>query len=299
MGSPKKLKIGTRGSPLALAQARLLLVQLPDATIVPIQTSGDRFRGQSLAEAGGKGLFVKEIEEALLNREVDLAVHSLKDLPGILPEDLMLVCFLKREDPRDCLVSIQYRHFADLPRGARIGTGSPRRLIQLLAKRPDLKIEPIRGNVDTRLRKLQGGKYDALILAAAGLKRLQKEAAITEYLDPSWLLPAVGQGILAIEMCRGDRELAFFLRRGLSHPATETAARAERAFLQAMGGDCYTPMAGLATVEGDGLHLEGWLATPDGKKSIRLARSGPIAKAEGIGQVLAREILDALGANSS
>lgn len=305
MASPKVLKIGTRGSALALAQTQQVIAQLKNLhpeliiQIVTIKTSGDQFKGKLLAEAGGKGLFVKEIEEALLKGEIDLAIHSLKDLPGQLPKDLTLACFPKREDPRDCFLSPKYKKFEDLPAGAVIGTGSIRRRLQILAKRPDLKCEPIRGNVDTRLRKLGDENYDALILAAAGLKRLQRETVICEYFEPEFFIPAVGQGILAIEIHKSNEVLADFLKQALADEPTAVAARAERIFLQTIGGDCFTPMGGYATVAKQSVRLLGWLASPDGTKQVRRNQSGPIDNPEKLGQELAGGILDAIASHQS
>lgn len=300
MALPKALKVGSRGSALALAQTNSIVTELqqknPQLTIeiVTIQTSGDRFRGKRLAEAGGKGLFVKEIEEALLEGQIDFAIHSLKDMPGSLPGNLQLACFPKRADPRDCFVSLKYKRFEDLPADAVIGTASPRRTVQILAKRPDLKAEPIRGNVETRLKKLNDGNYDAIILAAAGLERLGKTEVVTEYFEPGFLLPAVGQGILAIEVRQSGQTLADFLKKNLNHEPTETAALAERAFLQTIGGDCFTPLGGLAQIQNRNLYLQGWLATPDGKRQARLGQSGSVEKPEELGEALAKEILNAI-----
>ena len=304
---PKILKLGTRGSALALVQAGHIKAALQkkypnlDIEITIIQTSGDRFQGARLADAGGKGLFVKEIEEALLDGRIDFAVHSLKDLPGILPDDLTLACFPKREDPRDCFVSFNYSSLEDLPKGAKVGTSSPRREAQLLALRPDLVVEPIRGNVETRLKKVEEGFYDATILANAGLKRLQKENIPRALLEPDSFVPAVGQGILGIEIRKsaGDPAtplLAKLLTEALDDSPTSAAARAERLFLKEMGGDCYTPLAGHATVVGNTvagkeMKMIGWLGMPDGKTFIRAEKIGSTDNPEALGHQLAEAIL--------
>lgn len=296
MKSPKVLKLGTRGSSLALAQARQIAEPLQNIEIVTIQTSGDRYKGRRLAEAGGKGLFVKEIEEALLAKKIDLAVHSLKDLPAFLAPGLEFVCYPKREDPRDCFVSFKYKRLNDLPKGAVVGTGSPRRMVQLMNKRPDLKVEPIRGNVDTRLRKLKEGHYDALILASAGLHRLQKREVICEYFEPDFFLPAIGQGILAVETRKEDEALAERLKI-LEDSETATVAKAERAFLKTIGGDCYTPMSAFARITDGKIKLTGWLSSPDGSKQVRREKEGGRNQAGLLGKSLAEEILDAYPAD--
>lgn len=305
MKSPRSLKIGTRGSALALAQSDEIISRIktkhPEIAIQPviIKTSGDIYKGKRLADVGGKGLFVKEIEEALLKNEIDFAVHSLKDLPGFLPEGLTLACFPKREDPRDCFLSLKFKNFDQLPKGALIGTGSPRRTAQILSLRPDLKVEPIRGNVDTRLQKLKEGNCDALILAAAGLHRLQREDRIAQYFDSDRLIPAVGQGILGIEVRKGDQDLIPWLKEILDDPETAIAAKAERAFLAKIGGDCYTPMAGYAWIENEKLKMIGWLSLPDRTKAVRREKEGSPEFPENLGKSLAEEILNAIVAHKT
>ncbi|MDO8526175.1 MAG: hydroxymethylbilane synthase [Deltaproteobacteria bacterium] len=293
-------KLGTRGSPLALTQSRGVALSLqqrdPNLKIeeVIIETSGDRYTGDRLADAGGKALFVKEIEEALLTKKVDFAVHSLKDVPGILPQGLMLAAFPPREDARDAFLSVRYASFDALPRGARLGTSSPRREMQIRAMRPDLVILPVRGNIDTRLKKIENGEYDALVLAAAGLHRLNKKNVIRNYFDPDVLIPAVGQGVLGIETRVDEKELISFLKTHLEERVSSLTARAERMFLEKMGGDCYTPLAGYARLQGETLHLVGWMATPDGQRNVRLEKSGPSTHPEELGAVLAGEVLHAI-----
>jgi hydroxymethylbilane synthase len=240
---------------------------------VPIRTSGDRLAQARLAVEGGKGLFVKEIEEALLARRIELAVHSLKDLPADLPGGLGLAAFPEREDPRDVLVSRDAGGLDGLRPGARVGSSSLRRRVQLLARRPDLEVEPIRGNVETRLQKLDDGLYDAVVLAAAGLRRLglSPAGAVTLALDE--MLPAVGQGTLAVE-AREEDEMTRRLVGVLDHPDTRAATVAERSFLQAIGGSCTTPLAAYARYEGRTLWLSAFLATGDGARVLRESRPG-------------------------
>ncbi len=301
MSAGRRVRIGTRGSALALRQAEGVAEALrrhwPALTVdlVPIKTSGDRFTKESLAGLGGKGLFVKEIEEALLEGRIDLAVHSLKDLPGLLTEGLALGAFPEREDPRDVLVSRQGGQLDDLPPGARVGTGSPRRRVQLLARRPDLKIEPIRGNLDTRLRKLHETPYDAIVVAAAGLARLGIEPPTATVLPFEQMLPAVGQGTLAIEARAGDAASRALLAP-LDHPATRTAALAERALLARLGGNCYVALAGLARLEGHQLRLDALLASPDGANILRDSLTGPPDAPEALGRGLAERLLASGGA---
>lgn len=292
----RTLRVGTRGSALALAQTelvcRLLRTYAPEISIEKkiIQTSGDRFKGSRLAEAGGKGLFVKEIEEALLTGEIDFAVHSLKDLPGFLPRGLVIAATPKREDPRDAFVSKKFSSLAALPPGAKVGTSSPRRTAGLLAKRPDLKPSLIRGNVETRLKKLEEGLYDAILLAAAGLKRLRREEAIREYLELDAWVPAVGQGILAVEARKEDAALMDLLEKAVNDPPTWIATRAERSFLQTFGGDCYTPLGGFAWLENEKLRMRGFFSDPSGRAVVQKEISGPPGEPEELGRKLADEI---------
>lgn len=300
-----RVRIATRGSRLALAQsawvARRLEALLGVASeLVPIKTSGDRLAQGPLAPVGGKGLFVKEIEEALLEGRADLAVHSTKDLPARLPAGLVLAAFPERADPRDALVTRRPgQTLATLPPGSRVGTGSVRRTAQLRAWRPDLRVEPLRGNVPTRLARLDEGRFDALVLACAGLDRLGLADRIQERIDPGRLLPAVGQGALALET-RADAPLARELAP-LADPATEAAVRAERAFLVRLEGDCDVPLAALAEPRGAGrVRVRGLVASLDGARIARADReeSGPQAAGEAAAQaVLAAggaEILAAL-----
>ncbi len=294
----RAIRLGTRGSPLALRQARLVADALskrwPDleVTLVPIKTSGDRLLDARLAEAGGKGLFVKEIEEALIEGRIDLAVHSLKDMPAELPPGLGLGAMLPREDPLDALVSRDSIRFADLPPGARIGTGSLRRQVQLLHRRPDLQLVPLRGNVETRLKKLEALDLDALVLAAAGLVRLGLQERITERLQPDLCLPAIGQGALVIEIREDHRPVAALVD-GVDHRETRLATTAERAFLRRLGGSCVTPVAAYGRIEGESLVLAGMVASLDGKRMVRRVQRGNAIAPEEVGQALAEELLGA------
>ena len=296
--STSPLRIGTRGSPMALHQAALVRDRLvaadPDLAapgaveIVTIRTTGDRVQDRRLAEIGGKGLFTKEIEEALFAGRIDLAVHSLKDVETWLPDGLEIACVLPRDDPRDAFVSIEAASLAVLPQGAVIGTASLRRQAQLLRRRPDLRIVPIRGNVNTRLRKLEAGDVEALVLALCGLERLGMAGHATEILSPDVMLPAVGQGVLAIECRAGDEGLR--LLAPLHDPGTAACVAAERAMLAALDGSCRTPIAGLAALDGDELVLEGLLLKPDGSAEIRGRRAGHLGAAESLGSELGAEL---------
>ena len=265
----RKIIVGSRRSKLALTQTNWFIEQLKQAgvpfefEVKEIVTKGDRILDVQLSKVGGKGLFVKEIEQALYDKEIDFAVHSMKDMPAVLPEGLVIGCIPKREDPRDAFISVGHVKFADLPQGAVVGTSSLRRSSQLLKARPDLKIKWIRGNVDTRLQKLETEEYDAIILAASGLNRLGwSNDFVTEYLEPEICLPAVAQGSLGIE-CRGDdTELLQELAK-LTDKATWETAHAERAFLAAMDGGCQVPIAGYATYENEEIHFTGLVAAPD------------------------------------
>lgn len=288
--------LGTRGSKLAVQQSEWVQAQLhklaPHVTVTlqRIQTSGDKILDVPLAQIGGKGLFVKEIEEALLSGEIDLAVHSMKDVPTELPEGLAILCVPPREDPRDALISRDGIVFNDLPRGARIGTSSLRRQSQLLHARPDLTIAMLRGNLDTRLRKLREGQFDAIVLAAAGLRRLAWAHEITEYLAPEISLPAIGQGALGIEGRRDDLFIRSLLS-GLNHPSSMTAVLAERALLHRLQGGCQVPIAAYATVTGTGVRLEGLVASVDGKELFRETADGTVEDPESIGIQLAERLL--------
>ncbi len=288
------MKLGTRGSPLALAQADAVAARFralgAEVEIVPMRTEGDRLLEARLAAIGGKGLFVREIEEALLAGAIDGAVHSLKDLPAELPAGLALGAFLEREDPRDVLVTRTGARFEELPAGAVIGTSSPRRRALALALRPDLAVEPIRGNVDTRLRKLERGGWDAVILAAAGLSRLGLAPAHARPLDPEVWVPAVGQGILGIEVREPDSRMRALVDR-LDHGATRVCALAERAYLGRLGASCNTPMAAHAVLDGPRLRMIAFVASEDGRKVLRGGDSGAPDEAELIGLRLAESLL--------
>jgi hydroxymethylbilane synthase len=299
------LRIGTRGSPMALYQAGLVRDRLCAAhpelatagavELVPIRTTGDRVQTRLLAEIGGKGLFTKEIEAALLDRRIDLAVHSLKDMETVLPPGLEIGAILPREDPRDALVSRGGAGLADLPQRARVGTASLRRRAQLLRQRGDLEVLPVRGNVDTRLAKLgptgqarglkAHGEFDALVLALCGLERLGKAEVVSDILAPEVMLPAVGQGVLAIECRAGDLALRHLLAP-LHDPASAACAAAERAMLAALDGSCRTPIAGLATIAEGRLSLDALLLSPDGGAE----RRGRIAGASGDAVALGSEL---------
>jgi hydroxymethylbilane synthase len=297
--SSRPLRIATRGSALALRQAAIVRARLiaahPDlgaagaVEIVAIRTTGDRVQDRPLAEIGGKGLFAKEIEEALRDGRADLAVHSLKDLETRLPPGLELAAVLPREDPRDAFLSRAAASLAALPRGARIGTSSLRRRAQLLERRPDLAVVPLRGNVDTRLGKLAAGEVDAIVLALCGLARLGRADRASEILDPAIMLPAVGQGALALECRAGDDGLRALLRP-LDDPDTALCVGAERAMLAALDGSCRTPIAGLAAIADGRLAIRGLLATPDGDEVIRARREGPVAEAAALGADLGQEL---------
>lgn len=294
----RAIRLGTRGSPLALCQASLVAKALSDrwpgleVALLPIKTSGDKMLDASLAQLGGKGLFVKEIEEALLEGRIDLAVHSLKDMPAELPPGLDLGAILPRELPFDALISRGGLRFAELPLGARIGTGSLRRKVQLLNRRPDLRVVPLRGNVETRLKRLETLGLDAVVLAAAGLIRLGLQERITEQLQPDLCLPAIGQGALAIEIRENDRRVAALVE-GIDDRETRLATTAERAFLRRLGGSCVTPVAAFGRIEGEWLVLTGMVASLDGKRMVRRDRRGEAVMAEDIGRRLAEELLAA------
>jgi hydroxymethylbilane synthase len=295
----RRLRIGTRGSPMALHQTGLVRDRLiathpalgePGVLeIVPIRTTGDREQRRLLAEIGGKGLFSKEIEEALLDRHIDLAVHSLKDMETWLPDGLEIGCVPPRDDPRDALVAAGGATLAQLPAGARIGTASLRRTAQLLRLRPDLMIAPIRGNADTRIGKLNAGEVDALLLAFSGLERLQKSALASEIFSPETMLPAVGQGALAVE-CRSDDDVVRSLLAPLNDAETAACVGAERAMLAALDGSCRTPIAGFAQIEDGRLTLDGLLLSPDGAKQRQGRVSGPAEDALMLGTQLGEEL---------
>ncbi len=284
--------IASRGSQLALWQARWVQGRLAalgmESRIEVIKTTGDKITDVPLAKVGSKGLFTKEIEEALLDGRIDLAVHSLKDLPTELPHGLTISAIPEREDVRDALVGLK---LADLRHGAKVGTSSLRRVAQLRAVRPDLKIESVRGNVDTRLRKLSEGQYDALVMAAAGLRRLGLDGQVGEYLNIEVMCPAVGQGALAIET-RQDGDAARSCAR-LDDARTRLAVEAERAVLASLGGGCQVPIGAFGQITGERLDLTAIVASPDGTRLIRKSSSGPAPDCIRIGEQLGRELLDA------
>ena len=295
--SSHEIRIGTRGSQLALYQANWVKDRLTEVhphlhvTLMKIKTTGDKIQDAPLAKIGGKGLFVKEIEEALIQRKIDLAVHSIKDVPTEFPEGLHLAAITKREDPRDVLISKDGILLKDLPRGARIGTSSLRRQAQLLHFRGDFEMIPLRGNLDTRIRKLKTMDLDGVVLALAGVKRLNLEKNITEILPTEISLPAVGQGALGIETRIGDQETEGYLQF-LNDPESSVAVSAERAFLKKLEGGCQVPIAAFGRMEGGILHIDGLVGRTDGKKLIRRHLEGPPREAEAMGTRLAEILLE-------
>lgn len=297
--APKRFRIGTRASQLALWQANWIKSELErqypgvEVELLKIKTMGDKILDVPLAQVGGKGLFVKEIEEAMLRGEIDLAVHSMKDVPTEFPDGLGLVVTTKREDPRDAFLSDGVR-FSDLRQGARIGTSALRRQAQLLKARPDLEMVIIRGNVETRIRKLKEDNLDAVILAAAGLNRLGFSHVITELLDVDFSIPAIGQGALGLE-CRLDDAAMIEALSFLNHPDTAAAVSAERALLARCEGGCQVPIAAHGTVNGETLTLVGFIASVDGKETVRDTISGAVGDAVKMGRELADRLLAAGG----
>ncbi len=293
----EKLTIATRGSMLALWQANhtknAIEKEHPGITVelLKIKTTGDKILDVPLAQVGGKGLFVKEIEEALLDGRANLAVHSLKDVPTEFPDGLGLTAITEREDPRDCLISHNNLSLDKLPKGAKIGSSSLRRKCQLLKKRPDLNIADLRGNLDTRIKKVEAGEYDAIILAAAGMRRLGWEERMTEYIEPDVMLPAIGQGALGIET-KLDDDVTIQLIGFLNHEATSAAVRAERALLKHLEGGCQVPIAAHGVIDGTTMKLRGLVGSVDGKTIISDELSGDMEKAEGLGVQLAEMLLD-------
>lgn len=291
------LVIGSRGSALALWQAGWVKARLEErhgvtARIVIIKTTGDKITDVPLGQVGGsKALFTKEIEEALLAGRVDLAVHSMKDVPTELPVGLVIAAVSEREDPRDAWLARSGAKLEDLPRVARVGTGSLRRTCQLRILRPDLEIQPLRGNLDTRLRKLDEGLFEAIVLAAAGLKRLGLASRVTEFFPPERMIPAVGQGALAIEIRKQDAR-ARQLTACLDHRPTHLATLAERSLLRRLGGGCQVPIAAHAAMEKDHLRLVALVASPDGSRAVRGTSSGPANDPREIGEHLAEELLE-------
>ncbi len=292
----KTLKIATRQSPLALWQAEHIRARLEamhaDLTVelVTFVTQGDKILDTPLAKIGGKGLFVKELEAALMDGRADLAVHSMKDVPMALPEGLSLAVICEREDPLDAFVSNHYASFADLPQGAKVGTSSLRRKCQILKARPDLEIIDLRGNVGTRLSKLDDGQYDAIILASAGLKRLGLAERIRHTIQPDVSLPAVGQGALGLE-CRSQDQAVLDLILPLMHAETNVCVRAERAFNAYLEGGCQVPIAGYATLQNGQLQIEGRVGSVDGQTILKAVQYGAPEQAEMLGEELAKALL--------
>jgi hydroxymethylbilane synthase len=299
-----KLRIGTRGSNLALAQANQVkealinvhsnLLSENDIEIVPIITTGDKITDRSLADIGGKGLFTKEIEEALLNGSIDLAVHSMKDMPAQLPEGLCFAALLPREDPRDAFLSYNYTSIDNLPKNAIVGTSSTRRKAQLLSIRPDLKVVSFRGNVGTRLDKLKNNLVDATILAVAGLKRLNISEPAYSRIDTQDMLPAVAQGAIVIE-CKRNNDSVIKLLQAINHEETSICIEAERAFLTKLDGSCKTPIAALAKIKEDIITLDAMIASTNGQTIFRTSRVGKINQAWSLGEEAAEELLARAG----
>ncbi|WP_072394687.1 hydroxymethylbilane synthase [Hyphomicrobium sp. CS1BSMeth3] len=297
-----RLRIGTRGSGLALAQAHEVQRRLMAAhgfaeaeiEIVVIRTSGDRIQDRPLSEAGGKGLFTKEIEEGLLDKSIDLAVHSMKDMPTVLPEGLTIAAMLPREDVRDAFISVKWASIDALPQGAVVGSSSLRRQAQLRRLRPDLQVITYRGNVETRLKKLADGVVDATLLAVAGLKRLGLADRITAVIPDDAMLPAVAQGAIGIE-CRFDDEDTTALLAPLNDAATSLCVTAERAFLNRLEGSCRTPIAGLGRLDGGTFTFRGEILTPDGREHHATSRSGAPAAAVQLATEAAEELLSRAG----
>ncbi len=294
--STDPLRIATRKSPLALWQAEHVRQRLQtlhpglEVELVTMTTQGDRVLDSPLAKIGGKGLFVKELENGMLDGRADIAVHSMKDVPAELPTGLEIGAILEREDPRDAFVSNRFAVINDLPLGARVGTSSLRRQCQLRATRPDLEILDLRGNVNTRLAKLDDGDYDAIVLACAGLRRLGMEERITRALDPEAMLPAIAQGVIGIECRSGDARIAGLIA-GLNHPYTATSTAAERAMNARLAGGCQAPVAGYSELDEDMLHLRGLVGWPNGSDTVRGDISGPAADAANLGEQLAEDLL--------
>ncbi len=293
----RELRIGTRGSPLALWQANWVRERLFQAyphlrvSLIRIKTKGDKLIDVNLATVGGKGLFVKEIEEGLLGGRIDLAVHSMKDVPVQLPEGLHIRFITRREDPRDVLISRDRRTLEELPSGAKIGTSSLRRRAQLLSYRPDFHIIPLRGNVDTRVRKLDTMGLDAIVLAAAGVKRMKMGGIISQFISPEMCLPAIGQGALGIETRIADDEINQYLSI-IDHEATHLSIMAERAFLRRLEGGCQVPIGGWGSVSDQGmLTLKGFVGDLDGRKLVKGGIEGEMGKAQELGMALAENLL--------
>ena len=293
---PRTIRIGTRGSALALAQTRGVEAQIRElhpgvaTELVIIKTTGDKLKDVPLAQVGGKGLFIKEIEEALLAGTVDLAIHSLKDMPAEMPTGCVLGAVPPREDCRDAFISQRYDSLREIPAGGRVGTGSLRRKVQILHRYPELEVVHLRGNVDTRLRKLESEGLDAIILAAAGLKRLGLGHIPRGYLAPADMLPAIGQGALGLEV-RGDDEEMVDLLKPLNHYPTQVAVAGERAFLARLEGGCLIPVAALGRLENDSLSLEALISDLEGRRFLQYSLAGPPAEAHILGRQLAEILL--------
>ena len=298
MSLPQRLVIATRASRLALWQAEHVRDRLRTlypacaVELLTLTTRGDQILDRTLSKVGGKGLFVKELENALLDGRADLAVHSLKDVPVDLQAPFELCTVLERADPRDAFVSNRYASLADLPAGAVVGTSSLRRESQIRARYPELVVKPLRGNLDTRLGKLDKGDYDAIVLAAAGLERLGLAQRISSLLDPADSLPAAGQGALGIEI-RDDRDDMRAWLAPLASADTTSCVLAERAVSRKLGGSCQVPLAAFAQIERGTLSLRALVASPDGTRMVQTTRSGPVSEAEAIGEAAASELLDA------
>jgi hydroxymethylbilane synthase len=297
MAADEKIRIGTRGSPLALAQAhetrdRLIAAHAiaPEMIeVVVISTAGDRIQDRPLAEVGGKGLFTLELEEQLADGRIDLAVHSSKDMPTVLPDGLAITAFLEREDPRDAFISNKAKSLTELPQGAVVGSSSLRRQALIRRLRPDISVVQFRGNVQTRLRKLSEGVADATLLANAGLRRLGMADIITDLMDPDFFLPAPGQGAICIEGRAGDARTDALVEP-LNHDVTATVLACERAFLAELDGSCRTPIAGLATVDGSGIAFRGIILTPDGSEAHEIALAGPVSDSAVLGREAGRRL---------
>lgn len=296
--------IGTRESPLAMVQTNTVATLLKEThealaadgmlQIDAVKTTGDIVLDRALSEIGGKGLFTKELDRALMDRRIDIAVHSMKDLETWLPDGMAIGCILLREDPRDAFIGAKVKTVDELPKGARVGTASLRRQAQLLSMRPDLDVDIIRGNVQTRLKKLANGEYDATFLALAGLLRMGMEDVATQILEPETLLPACAQGAVGVT-CRADDEQTLALLKPLDHALTRTAVMCERAMLDALDGSCRTPIAGLAEISGDEIHLRGLVARIDGSEILRGEQSGRVQDAEDIGRQLGEDLKSRAG----
>lgn len=293
----REIIVGTRDSALAMWQTNWVVDNLrkhnPDYSfrILSLKTQGDKILDVALAKIGDKGLFTKELEVGMLEGNIDLAVHSMKDLPTVLPEGLKIGCICERVDPRDVVISRHGKTLGELPEGARVGTSSLRRCAQLLKFRPDLQLEPLRGNLNTRMAKLERNNLDAIVLAAAGVERMGWKDRITEYLSPDVSLPAVGQGSIGIEIREDDREVHEIVAK-LNHFPSQAAITAERAMLRKLEGGCQIPIGSLGTVTGDKLTLEGVVAGLDGKELIKASVSGPVDDAAVLGQQLADKLIE-------